>query len=151
MAHFHIARQDSKMTLALRIPKVGVQATFGWDGVKLSVATRIRGKIYCVYIETVRKKESEICELALTFLTQAEDIIDAVERKQFPDLLSGVEAVRQRGILHQTITEVTTVWSSTGRSAPILKEDPARWHWIDDLPTPMEWRRDRDMNEPNDK
>ena len=60
MAHFHAARQDSKMTLTLRIPKVGVQATLGWDGVRLSVATRIKGKIYCVYIETVRKRESKM-------------------------------------------------------------------------------------------
>ena len=151
MAHAHITHNDDKLTLALRIPRVGLKASFKWDGLTLCVATRVNGRVYCLYIKTVRKRESEICELVITFLTKAEEIIDAVARKQFPNLLSGVETLRERGVLHQTITEVTTVWCSTGQPACILKEDPARWHWIDDLPHPVEWRRDREMNEPNDE
>ena len=150
MAHIHFAHTDSKLTLALRIPKVGAKASFRWDGVKLCVAAYIGRRVYCVFISTVRKRESEICELVITFLTNTETIIDAVARKQFPNMIAGVEALHQRGILHQNITDVTTVWCSTGRAAPIRKEDPTRWYWINDLPTPMEWRRDRDMNEPNE-
>ena len=113
------------------------------------MAAYIGRRVYCVFISTVRKRESEICELVITFLTNTETIIDAVARKQFPNMIAGVEALHQTGILHQNITDVTTVWCSTGRAAPIRKEDPTRWYWINDLPTPMEWRRDRDMNEPN--
>ena len=150
MAHVQFAHSEDKLTLALRIPRVGAKASFSWDGVKLCVAAYIRNKVYCVHIETVRRRESEICELAITFLTKTEEIIDAVCRNQFPNVISGVETLRERGILHQTITDVTTVWCSTGMPATIIKEDPARWHWIDDLPLPMEWRRDREMNMPND-
>ena len=109
MAHVQFAHREDKLTLALRIPKVGAKASLKWDWVKLCVAAHIREKIYCMYIKTVRKRESEICELAITFLTRTEEIIDAVRRKQFPNLISGVETLRERGILHQTLTDVTTV------------------------------------------
>ena len=150
MAHAAFCMNDDKLTLALRIPRVGMKASFRWNGVTLCVAVKIRGEIHCLHVGTVSRRESEICELVITFTTKAEEIIDAVNRHQFPDLITGVEVLRERGVLHQTLTEVATVWCTTGRPAQIKKEDPTRWFWVSDLPTPMEWRRDRDMNEPNE-
>ena len=150
MAHAALNMTDDKLTLALRIPRVGLRANFCWNGITLCVAVRVRGAIHCLHIGTVSRRESEICELAITFTTKAEELIEAVSRNQFPDLISGVEVLRERGVLHQTLTEVETVWCSTGLSATIKKEDPTRWFWVSDLPTPVEWRRDRNMNEPNE-
>ena len=124
MAHAAINMNDNRVTLALRIPRVGLKANFHWNGVTLCVAVKVRGVIHCLHIGTVSRRESEICELVITFTTKAEEIIDAVNRNQFPNLISGVEVLRERGVLHQTLTEVETVLCSTGRPATVKKEDP---------------------------
>ena len=139
----HASMDNNRLTLALRIPRVGVRTDLRWDGVTLTVAVRVKGKIYCLHIDTVRRRESDIIELAMTFMLNADDLIDAMNRQQFPSLLAGVETLRSHGMLHETITDVTLVWCTTGRAASIMAEDQARWTWIDDLPPPVEWRRNR--------
>ena len=134
---------NNRFTLTLRFPRVGIRSDLRWDRVTLIVAVRVKGKIYCLNIDTVRRRESDIIELAMTFMLNAEDLIDAMNRQQFPSLIIGVETLRTHGLLHQTITDVRLVWCTTGRAACIRAEDMTRWTWIDDLPPPVEWRRNR--------
>ena len=123
----HASMDNNRLTLALRIPRVGVRTDFRWDGVTLTVAVRVKGKIYCLHVDTVRRRESDIIELAMTFMLNAGDLIDAMNRQQFPSLIVGVETLRTHVVLHQTITDVKLVWCTTGRAASIRAEDPARW------------------------
>ena len=102
----HASMDNNRFTLALRIPRVGIRSDLRWDGVTLIVAVRMKGKIYCLNIDTVRRRESDIIELAMTFMLNAEDLIDAMNRRQFPSLIIGVETLRTHGLLHQTITDV---------------------------------------------
>ena len=97
---------NSRLTLALRIPRVGVRTDLRWDGVTLIVAVRVKGKIYCLHIDTVKRRESDIIELAMTFMLNADDLIDAMNRQQFPSLIVGVDTLRTYGVLHQTIMDV---------------------------------------------
>ena len=134
---------DGVLVFALRIPRVGIKAHFRWDGIKLGVATRINGRIYTFFVHTVSRTETEIIELVLTFLINKEDLIDAVNRKQFETLISGVETLHVAGIIHQYLTDVEYVWTTTGEAAWLQKEDDARWNWVRDTTPAVEWRRGR--------
>ena len=140
MASVKLYPDNGALIFALRIPRIGVKAHFRWDGIKLGVATKVNGNIYTFFVHTVSRTETDIAELVITFLLNKEDLIDAMSRRQFETLISGVETLREYGILHQYIGDVTYVWTTTGEAAWVKKEDAARWCWLTETTPALQWR-----------